>query len=515
MHFEKTIYLDRFMAKNRLQANTGDYEIYKQNISKLRDGLQYYTSFGKEKSDLCKALRTTIDFYKTHAEDELTLVDIYDNKNIVYDPKGIEINGNAENIIKALEDTLNKILQQIDITKKAINDYENKLKKCESMHKYPYDLHSIIMHSGTPDFGHYYAYIWDKEKSVWRKYNDENVTEVDEKEVFQEAIGDDKSSTSAYYLLYVARREVEGDSERSYFASSASKLLETKPREMMKYYSSLLPFNIKKEVEEDNLKLNMEVIKTNSQWICNEALEMYKNRHNKLMQSKKVEGYNDWNFISNLKSRNSSYYRYILLDSIIKEITGLSLEKVSKILHEELNVVFKKYSYAPTSINLSSEQILQLEVEEKVFRDSVLNKRLQGRILDMVSKNQWEELLNAVEIYLSNEEECEDKKIVLDLLRILVLRFMSLINAYFMQKDSVGALSALKLISDITSFYISSDDPHMKHFKRYIEYTFGECKHIFEAKEKKEFAEELKLLSSEKTNKHRPLKLDRVLYLRT
>lgn len=520
VQFDKTVYLDRFMAENKTIINTGksEFEVCNERIAKLKDGLEYYTSFGKERSDLCKSLRATIEFYKTHAEDELTLVDVYEDTDIVYDPRGIEVNGNAEHIIKALEDTLAKVSQQISTARKKLADYEDRLKKCKQMDRFPYDLHAVIMHSGTPEFGHYWAFIHDKGKDLWRKYNDEDVTEVSEEEVFREAIGDCKSSASAYFLIYVARGKMAGDNAGFDFALSASTFVESKERGMMHYYASLLPHTIKKEVADDNLKLDMEALEVNSSWVCKKALEMYKARHERLAQARKCVAYSDWHFVSNLESRGSSYYRYVLLDSVVRELTAgnLSLDRFSRKspLLSDLTALFKKKcAYPPASISLSHDEIAQIEAEEKVFRDCVLDKKLQDRILHTLSSSKWNELLNTSEMYLSTfyHGELQNKQIVLDLLRILVLRFMSLVNSRFMVKDVAGALSALKYISSRIAFYISNDDPHIKHAKRYIEYTFGECKRIFDPKQAAEFAGELQSFAIPKTTKPKSLPMDEVI----
>lgn len=59
------------------------------------------------------------------------------------------------------------------------------------------------MHDGqSAEYGHYYAFIYDSEMQKWRKYNDMNVTEVTEEEVFVESEGGSTSGKSAYCLLY-------------------------------------------------------------------------------------------------------------------------------------------------------------------------------------------------------------------------------------------------------------------------------------------------------------------------
>lgn len=66
----------------------------------------------------------------------------------------------------------------------------------------PYRLASVFIHVGSHNAGHYWIYIYDFQAGIWRKYNDEKVTEVrDTKEIF-EAPGTNRPPTP-YFLVYV------------------------------------------------------------------------------------------------------------------------------------------------------------------------------------------------------------------------------------------------------------------------------------------------------------------------
>lgn len=45
---------------------------------------------------------------------------------------------------------------------------------------HPYRLHSVFMHRGSSVGGHYWIYIYDFQNKVWREYNDETVSEVED-----------------------------------------------------------------------------------------------------------------------------------------------------------------------------------------------------------------------------------------------------------------------------------------------------------------------------------------------
>jgi ubiquitin carboxyl-terminal hydrolase 25 len=76
----------------------------------------------------------------------------------------------------------------------------------EDMKDEEYCLHAVICHAGqTGRSGHYWVWIFDFEKNVWRKYNDSSVTEQPDKdEVMKELC----TRGEPYYLAYVRREDV-------------------------------------------------------------------------------------------------------------------------------------------------------------------------------------------------------------------------------------------------------------------------------------------------------------------
>lgn len=66
----------------------------------------------------------------------------------------------------------------------------------------PYRLQAVFIHVGSTTFGHYWIYIRDFEKDMWRKYNDESVTAVRElSQIFDQEPGD--RPPTPYFLVYV------------------------------------------------------------------------------------------------------------------------------------------------------------------------------------------------------------------------------------------------------------------------------------------------------------------------
>lgn len=63
-----------------------------------------------------------------------------------------------------------------------------------------YSIFAIFIHRGEASYGHYWVYIKDPQRDIFRKYNDEIVTEVPASEVFNFA---KENTATPYYIVYV------------------------------------------------------------------------------------------------------------------------------------------------------------------------------------------------------------------------------------------------------------------------------------------------------------------------
>ncbi len=50
-------------------------------------------------------------------------------------------------------------------------------------------MHSILVHKGTPNTGHYYAFIKPSLEDKWFEFNDENVKEVTKEYAIGQGVG--------------------------------------------------------------------------------------------------------------------------------------------------------------------------------------------------------------------------------------------------------------------------------------------------------------------------------------
>ena len=114
-----------------------------------------------------------------------------------------------------------------------------------------YRLHSVLVHSGGPNGGHYYAFIRPLTSEQWFKFDDERVTKVKEKEAVEGQFGGSDHQThpghtpqwkfpkisNAYMLVYVRESaipeinvEVTADDVAAHLRSQLDKEQEEKAR---------------------------------------------------------------------------------------------------------------------------------------------------------------------------------------------------------------------------------------------------------------------------------------------
>ncbi|KAH8701874.1 putative ubiquitin hydrolase [Talaromyces proteolyticus] len=114
-------------------------------------------------------------------------------------------NSDGPHVQLALEmETLSQISQtELAYIEQASKDTQTMISSQFSDYKrLAYCLYAVFMHQGSVEFGHYYIYIYDFKKEVWRKYNDNEITEVrDTSEIFgnQGRV----NPPTPYFLVYV------------------------------------------------------------------------------------------------------------------------------------------------------------------------------------------------------------------------------------------------------------------------------------------------------------------------
>ncbi|ODV95123.1 hypothetical protein PACTADRAFT_42612 [Pachysolen tannophilus NRRL Y-2460] len=191
--FEEKIYMDRYME-------TDDDEI----IEKRKEVFNWKKEIANLNSVKAK-LSEKIDGTQYNAKDSLTVLKNYLESGTLDNFEGISVK--PETIA-----TLNALIERIFAKETSLNNelavlQNNIAQQFTNFNKIGYSIFAIFIHRGEASYGHYWIYIKDPKRNVYRKYNDENVSEVSLKEVFN---FDEGNTATPYFLVYV-KDDLEDD----------------------------------------------------------------------------------------------------------------------------------------------------------------------------------------------------------------------------------------------------------------------------------------------------------------
>ncbi|CAH2350115.1 ubiquitin carboxyl-terminal hydrolase 2 [[Candida] railenensis] len=104
-------------------------------------------------------------------------------------------------IINSIENKISELRQEVkDIDSKLLDLKEKVSNQFKDYNQVGYSVFAIFIHRGEASYGHYWIYIKDPQRNVFRKYNDETVTEVP----FSEVMNFEEGNTATpYYIVYV------------------------------------------------------------------------------------------------------------------------------------------------------------------------------------------------------------------------------------------------------------------------------------------------------------------------
>ncbi|KAJ5504111.1 Peptidase C19 ubiquitin carboxyl-terminal hydrolase 2 [Penicillium fimorum] len=196
----ETIYMDRYMdTKNpdvvdrrnqcwEWKASLKTLEARREELLRTKEGA------GVDMATLLRRVKMALQDVNSIENDIETGAGVEpDSMNAV---AGTELLDELECLAHKAENDLQAIDQEIKDTQTMISS------QFADFHSLPYQLYAVFVHHGSVSFGHYYIYIFDFDKKIWRKYNDEYVTEVQN---VDEIFKNDSTSNppTPYFLVYV------------------------------------------------------------------------------------------------------------------------------------------------------------------------------------------------------------------------------------------------------------------------------------------------------------------------
>lgn len=213
--FEETIYLDRYMDSDRLMQRRKEAWKWKNRLRKLEARQKALQSTPAE-LPVSEAINATRNFLQMLEEEEV---------------EGISV---GTTLSEALEERAAEITKELQMIGEEIDNIKKRLQdQFTDMREHRYRLQAVFMHRGTSAYGHYWIYIYDFERDIWREYNDDRVSEVrDTKQIFEQ---DGTSGPTPYYLVYVRDYDKDGLVDavcREIAEDSAADTLQGWPQEM-------------------------------------------------------------------------------------------------------------------------------------------------------------------------------------------------------------------------------------------------------------------------------------------
>ena len=158
----------------------------------------------------------------------------------------------------------------------CLNDSEEKINNYLKEGNNVYELFSIVIHSGSANGGHYYAYIKSFEDEDWYCFNDTSVSIIDKndiKDIFGEKFSDKinkyKSTNTAYYLSY---RKIDKEGKKFKISDM---VISDDLKEMCKEENKLIIENEK--IEEEKRKFQKIGVNPNKEYTFNIYIQAKEN----------------------------------------------------------------------------------------------------------------------------------------------------------------------------------------------------------------------------------------------
>lgn len=182
--FSEKLYMDRYLETDNPTILTKRQEIFdwRRRVNELnirKDEIQNCNEQGLTTKDI---LKTTREYLQSEAVKELG-IHVENNTLEVLDREIQKLDDEAASINSELEELQNKISRQFN-----------------EFNKVGYSIFAIFIHRGQASYGHYFIYIRDPKSNIYRKYNDEIVSEVSLEEIYNFS---DNNTATPYYLAFV------------------------------------------------------------------------------------------------------------------------------------------------------------------------------------------------------------------------------------------------------------------------------------------------------------------------
>lgn len=175
----ETLYLDRYLhhtnslsAVELLERRMAQWDI-KKRLRQLQRRKTELEDVELDKTELKISLADVVDGAADYV-DELQKTEAEDSDLVNLDPLPIEPGLSEQMRLRA-----HHLRKDAELLSEPIRELEEEsMSIFADLKDHPYLLQAVFIHRGTATGGHYWIYIHDFKNNIWRKYNDDVVTEV-------------------------------------------------------------------------------------------------------------------------------------------------------------------------------------------------------------------------------------------------------------------------------------------------------------------------------------------------
>lgn len=182
--FEEKLYMDRYLETDNEIIIRKRKELFhwRRRAAELNERKIKLLSTNEQGMSTKDVLKSTREYLTSSTVKEL---------GIPVDMNTIEV---LDMEIEKLQNELTDVVNELEILQQNIS------KQFKGFNKIGYSIFAIFIHRGQASYGHYFIYIRDPKSNVYRKYNDEIVSEVSFEEIFNFSDG---NTSTPYYLTFI------------------------------------------------------------------------------------------------------------------------------------------------------------------------------------------------------------------------------------------------------------------------------------------------------------------------
>jgi len=480
--FDKTIYIDRFLETNREKTSEirQKVKLLKKELKEKEKLLNELSSFGNNNLDLTTILQLAAEFLKLQSTEPTASIQNSQKSPFDFGPDTTgkitkpRIEDSKDLLLEyaaKTTDGIEKLKSEIDIINAKIKD------SYKEMNENPYILHSIWAHSGSPESGHYYAYIYDFVQDNWKRYSDTEIVNEDESVIFPNPKLKPEFNNllsqvqaNAYCLIYVEEKLAK--------MSKAAKF-----KTVSEAYLPIVPPPLIEEVRKDNQKFDSEVLEYKAKQRGLKICRDYNEHIGTIISVSKMLGYESVNFITYLFSQRNEFYKWCLLDSSVRDNTeeiGLDLIPPTDPLLINLLQLLSTSKAPMNSIILSPGEQTLLNALKEQYKKVLLDWLTQRYILENLTLQNWMKGIHALSFYVTQAKytNSANHDRMSEVIKLLVLRLYSYINERLTKKDFKTALQFVDIIGQLCICYIPKGDSHTKMILKILPPVFSNIKQI-------------------------------------